>query len=108
MPKPAQTIKKPARFREIFKEGQKYFTDRASLFYVPAKDLVVGITISKKQGGAVERNRSRRLVKEYFRLNREKIAVSEIVIVLKCPLPESYIETAQIMLKLLRKAGLIK
>jgi len=75
---------------------------------MPAKELKIGITISKKQGSAVKRNRSRRLIKEFIRLNQEKIGASEMVIVLKGPLPESYIETAQIMLKLLRKDGLIK
>ena len=31
----------------------------------------IGITIKKRQGGAVLRNRLRRLIKEYFRLNKE-------------------------------------
>jgi len=108
MPKPPSSIKKPARFKEVFKEAQKVFADKATLLYSQAKTLEIGVTISKKQGGAVRRNRSRRLVREFFRLNQETIKPAEIVIVLRRPLPENYIETSQIMLKLLRKAGLVK
>lgn len=31
----------------------------------------LGITVSRKVGGAVERNRIKRLVREHFRLNRQ-------------------------------------
>ncbi|MDH3973989.1 MAG: ribonuclease P protein component [Deltaproteobacteria bacterium] len=34
----------------------------------------LGITASKKTGGAVQRNRVKRLVREFFRLNRKRLA----------------------------------
>jgi len=44
----------------------------------------LGITVSKKVGSAVERNRIRRLVREFFRLNRSRLsAPQDIVIIAK-------------------------
>ena len=45
----------------------------------------IGIVTTKKVGNAVRRNRVRRLIREFFRLNREKIKRSEDLVVIVRP-----------------------
>ena len=42
----------------------------------------LGITVSKKVGSAVERNRIRRLVREFFRLNRARLSVRQDIVII--------------------------
>ena len=50
-----------------------------------AKGTRIGIVTTKKVGNAVRRNKVRRLVREFFRLNREKIKASEDLVVIVRP-----------------------
>ncbi len=42
----------------------------------------MGLVVGRKVGGAVSRNRIKRLIREFFRLNKEKIPESSDLIVL--------------------------
>jgi ribonuclease P protein component len=42
----------------------------------------LGLVVGRKVGGAVSRNRIKRLIREFFRLNKEKIPESSDLIVL--------------------------
>ncbi|TET55097.1 MAG: ribonuclease P protein component [Actinobacteria bacterium] len=108
MSKATLTLKTDKEFKQVYSCGKSVFSKRATLYYLRAKETKIGISISRKQGKAVQRNKTRRLIKEFFRLNYEKVLPAEIIVVAKSPLLNSYDETSKIMLKLLSKAGLTR
>ncbi len=67
---------RPKEFLEVRRKGRRYFT-RSFIVYTLANGLEtsrLGITASARVGGAVQRNRVKRLIREFFRLNRERIS----------------------------------
>ncbi len=71
----SEKILKRAEFIRLSRAGQKiqneYFI---ALFEAGRTDKTrLGITVTKKVGGAAIRNRIKRLVREYFRLNKNSI-----------------------------------
>lgn len=62
------SIKENKVFKKAYYKGKKEVSQNLVLYYVPNKDKTrVGITVSKKIGKAVVRNRIRRLVRESWR-----------------------------------------
>lgn len=64
-------IRKDYEFRRIYKNG-KSFANRYMVVYVMknrSDNTRIGISVSKKVGNAVTRNRIRRIIKESYRLN---------------------------------------
>jgi ribonuclease P protein component len=68
-------IKENKDFRRIYARG-KSFVSPVIVTYVlknRSKDVRIGITTSKKTGNAVKRNRSRRVIREAFRVLAPKV-----------------------------------
>ncbi len=68
-----QRVKKQAEFQRIFNKGKRAFSPSLTLLYRPADKTSMGISVGKRHGKSVERNRIKRLLREAFRLNLDKI-----------------------------------
>lgn len=70
-----EIISKNRDFRRVYGKG-KYFSSPILITYIVKNRLNstrVGITASKKTGNAVKRNRSRRIIREAFRILKSKV-----------------------------------
>lgn len=73
--KKTERIRKRSDYLRLFKEGKRIHGDCFVVNYLENSlgNTRLGITVSKKVGCAVIRNRIKRLVREYFRLNKARI-----------------------------------
>jgi ribonuclease P protein component len=67
----AQRIRKRAEFERVYERGAKAHSRFATVFVLSNDQEVgrLGIAATKKLGGAVQRNRAKRLIREVFRRN---------------------------------------
>lgn len=75
LPKEARLLKR-AQFLTVSEQGTKVHTGSflAIVLKGKAHNNRIGITVSKKVGNAVARNRIKRLIREYFRHNKDKMS----------------------------------
>jgi len=71
----ADRILKRHQFRYFYNHGKKIQNNYFLVFYYKndQERIRLGITVSKKVGKAPTRNRIKRIIREYFRTNRENI-----------------------------------
>lgn len=65
----ARRIRKRAEFLRLYRQGRKVGTRNLVVYALPASAPLprLGITVSSKVGGAVVRNRAKRLIREAYR-----------------------------------------
>ena len=69
--RPHERIRRRAEFKEVYDRGVRIHGRYATVFILPNQRAVgrLGIAATKKLGGAVQRNRAKRLIREVFRRN---------------------------------------
>lgn len=79
--RPEEHIRRRSEFQAVYERGSKVRGRYGTLFTLPNSLSVgrLGIAATRKFGGAVERNRAKRLIREVFR--RNKIAAGFDVVV---------------------------
>jgi ribonuclease P protein component len=76
----AGRLRKHSDFERVYKQGRRHFSPHMTVFYlrraagaVPEKGSRVGFTVGRVLGGAVERNRMKRRLREAVRLRRSSL-----------------------------------
>ncbi len=81
-----RSLKKSREYQIVYSKGTRYTSKNFILYlYERKKDqlgLRLGVTVTKKVGKAVQRNRIKRLIKEVIRLNREKLDIQDVDLVI--------------------------
>ena len=70
--RPAEHIRRRAEFKCIYERGTRVHGRYTTVFILPNESGIgrLGIAATKKLGGAVQRNRAKRLIREVFRRNK--------------------------------------
>lgn len=73
-----------ADFERVYKQGRRHFAAHMTVFYLPRREsdggVRVGFTVGKVLGGAVQRNRMKRRLREAVRLHGMIPAAMDVVI----------------------------
>ena len=106
------TLNRNCDFRRLYYKGKSY-TNPALVIYLRrngAGICRVGITVSKKIGNAVERNRCKRIIRAAYR-ELSPVIIGDWDIILVARTKTKYLKSTQIkeiLSELLKKAGAVK
>lgn len=75
-------LKKQADFQRLFHKGMRAFSPSVTMLYCPAAKMRMGISIGKKHGKSVQRNRIKRLLREAFRSVSEEMRGNYAVVLI--------------------------
>ncbi len=89
------TLKNSKEFDRVYKNGRSYANKYLVMYVLPNGTGInrIGISVSKRVGNSVERHRAARLIRESFRLSRDRFGSGLDMIVIartgirgvKCP-----------------------
>jgi ribonuclease P protein component len=82
-----EKIRRRADFQRTFQKGAKRKTEHFRIYICPTPlpHSRLGISVSKRVGGAVIRNRLKRLIREFFRLSKDLFPGSSDVVIVPQP-----------------------
>lgn len=80
--RPHDRIRKRSEYQAIYDRGQRIPSGSFVLFVMRngAGRARLGITVTKRVGGAVRRNRAKRLIREVFRRHKSELMDVDIVV----------------------------
>lgn len=88
----AERLLKRREFRHVYDQGQRYHFPLFTVFALKnaQTNSRLGVTVTKRIGSAVARNRCKRLVREAFRRNKRRLpATLDVVVNVKQPMMEA-------------------
>lgn len=60
-------LKKQSDFQKLFSGGKRAFSPSITIVYKKSQNQTMGISVGKKHGKSVQRNRIKRLIREAYR-----------------------------------------
>ena len=75
-------LKKQADFQRLFHKGKRASSPSLTIIYRPSEKMTMGISVGKKHGKAVQRNRIKRLLREAFRVAMREMKGTYCVVLL--------------------------
>ena len=82
---PARRIRRRGEFQHVFDSGRRAHGRYLTIIAAPASGEAsrLGIVASRKLGGAVVRNRAKRLIRQVFRTESQPAVASDLVVIPK-------------------------
>ena len=79
-----ERIRKRQDYLRIYQQGVRKTSTRFTIITCRSRTGVrrLGMTVSKKAGNAVQRNRIKRLLREFFRLNKSRLPASQDIVII--------------------------
>lgn len=79
-----ERIRKRKQYLIIYQQGRRSYSENFTTVVCQNQIGIkrLGITASKKVGGAVKRNRAKRLIREFFRLNKSSFLASHDFVII--------------------------
>ena len=103
-------LKKSWQFGKVYREGDKYFSNLFILYVLPnnTQEIRIGLTVTKKVGISVKRNRIKRVIREALR-SLEGIAPGNdlVVIARKSAVNLKYLPARDSLINLLHRARVL-
>ncbi|KGG80076.1 ribonuclease P protein component [Caloranaerobacter azorensis] len=112
MDKKKLKLRNSREFKRVYKYGDSYANKYLVIFFIKNNLNYnrVGFSVTKKIGKSVVRNRIRRLIKEAYRLNCDKLkqGYDLVFIPKRVAVEQGYKEIESAMLHLFKKTKLLK
>jgi ribonuclease P protein component len=79
-----EKIRRKREYVTIYERGVRRYSKHFTIIRCRNKEGIrrLGITVSKKVGIAVQRNRIKRLLREFFRLNKSRFSSSQDIVII--------------------------